>query len=226
MASVVSLGQTHENRSLTALRLSLGGRQAGAAPVSRWRWPWSRRGGQQQAQEDGRKLGLVIAAEAHAREWISTASSLYFAETVLSLADEYSRASSASVSHEGSLRALQNWRSGSSKGRAVRHSRKRKGGKKKKHGGKGKKGRKQHAAPLSPQGAHDLLAHFDVTVVPLSNPDGYAHTWKPVAEGGSRMWRKNRQAVEGQEDEDCIGIDVNRNWVSAGKRGQGSCRWS
>lgn len=46
----------------------------------------------------------------------------------------------------------------------------------------------------------------------MPNPDGYVYTWEE-----DRMWFKNRQDVSGDEDdgedEVCLGLDMNRNWV-------------
>jgi len=49
-----------------------------------------------------------------------------------------------------------------------------------------------------------LLEEFDVYVLPLLNPDGYAYTWS-----SDRMWRKNRRPNSGSK---CVGVDLNRNW--------------
>ena len=104
---------------------------------------------------------------------------------------------------------------GKGKGKATKHhgkggphakGRKRKGNRKHRDSGR-------HSSPMSPSQAYELLEKFSITLVPLSNPDGYAYTWQ---DGGNRMWRKNRQpAEEGENAGDCVGIDVNRNWVSA-----------
>ncbi|MDA0802466.1 MAG: M14 family zinc carboxypeptidase [Planctomycetota bacterium] len=49
----------------------------------------------------------------------------------------------------------------------------------------------------------DVLATFDVYVVPVVNADGYVHTWGP-----ERLWRKNRR----NNGDGTFGIDLNRNW--------------
>jgi len=49
-------------------------------------------------------------------------------------------------------------------------------------------------------------------IIPMSNPDGYAHTW-----ASDRMWRKNRRVNGGNE----FGVDLNRNW-SIGFGGAGA----
>jgi len=51
--------------------------------------------------------------------------------------------------------------------------------------------------------AQSVLSRVRLTVVPLLNPDGYAHTMN-----GDRMWRKNRRKMGGS----CVGVDTNRNW--------------
>lgn len=49
----------------------------------------------------------------------------------------------------------------------------------------------------------EMLAEYDINMVPLLNPDGYAYTKK------SRMWRKSRSKTS---DERCRGVDINRNF--------------
>ncbi|NOG52940.1 MAG: hypothetical protein HND57_01190 [Planctomycetes bacterium] len=52
----------------------------------------------------------------------------------------------------------------------------------------------------------DLTAIVDtyaITVVPISNPDGYSYTWTNY-----RLWRKNRR----NNGDGSFGIDLNRNW--------------
>jgi len=48
-----------------------------------------------------------------------------------------------------------------------------------------------------------LLQHAELIVIPIANPDGYAHTWI-----SSRLWRKNRSKPIGG----CYGVDLNRNY--------------
>lgn len=50
------------------------------------------------------------------------------------------------------------------------------------------------------------------TVIPVTNPDGYEHSWGP-----ERLWRKNRRP----NPDGSIGVDLNRNW-GWGWGGQGS----
>ncbi len=52
-----------------------------------------------------------------------------------------------------------------------------------------------------------LLDRVEVIVIPIVNPDGYAHTYEA---GGDRYWRKNRRDNGGS----CAGVDLNRNWGS------------
>ena len=58
-----------------------------------------------------------------------------------------------------------------------------------------------------------LLDRVEVVIVPITNPDGYAHTY---AAGGYRFWRKNRRDNSGS----CEGVDLNRNWSSDWNGGQ------
>jgi hypothetical protein len=48
-----------------------------------------------------------------------------------------------------------------------------------------------------------LLANFEFYFVPISNPDGYMHTWS-----FNRLWRKNRR----DNGDGTFGVDLNRNW--------------
>ncbi|KAH7308013.1 hypothetical protein B0I35DRAFT_442657 [Stachybotrys elegans] len=50
----------------------------------------------------------------------------------------------------------------------------------------------------------NVLDNYDFYIMPIVNPDGFVFTHTD-----DRLWRKNRQAREGQS---CIGTDVNRNW--------------
>jgi len=49
-----------------------------------------------------------------------------------------------------------------------------------------------------------LLRNFDIYIMPVMNPDGYEHS-RDV----ERLWRKNRSKNENSE---CVGTDLNRNW--------------
>jgi len=50
-----------------------------------------------------------------------------------------------------------------------------------------------------------LLNDFEIILVPVLNPDGYAWTWS-----NDRMWRKNRRPAP--VGSSCMGVDNNRNW--------------
>jgi carboxypeptidase A4 len=49
-----------------------------------------------------------------------------------------------------------------------------------------------------------LVDAFEFYIVPVSNPDGYTHTWTP----NNRLWRKNRRP----NADGTFGVDLNRNW--------------
>lgn len=50
-----------------------------------------------------------------------------------------------------------------------------------------------------------LLHLYDVHIMPIANPDGYAYAWDAF-----RLWRKNRRPCDGG-----VGVDLNRNWPPA-----------
>ncbi|XP_047136299.1 carboxypeptidase B isoform X1 [Hydra vulgaris] len=56
-----------------------------------------------------------------------------------------------------------------------------------------------------------LLKNYDVTIIPILNPDGYIYSKR------YRMWRKSRSKTT---DQNCNGVDINRNfgyrWGSGG----------
>ncbi|XP_040269365.1 carboxypeptidase A2-like [Bufo bufo] len=58
-----------------------------------------------------------------------------------------------------------------------------------------------------------LLNNYDVFLLPVTNPDGYAFTHTT-----NRMWRKTRSIRSGSR---CVGVDPNRNW-NAGFGGPGA----
>jgi hypothetical protein len=63
-----------------------------------------------------------------------------------------------------------------------------------------------------------LLDEYEVAIIPIVNPDGYAYTWT-----NDRFWRKNRRPNAGGT----FGVDNNRNWGFAwgsdnGSSGSGS----
>lgn len=51
--------------------------------------------------------------------------------------------------------------------------------------------------------AKAILDEYELVIIPISNPDGYNHTWT-----NNRLWRKNRR-VTGTNTR---GVDLNRNW--------------
>jgi len=57
----------------------------------------------------------------------------------------------------------------------------------------------------------EIFRHFDVFVLPMMNPDGYEYSRTK-----NRLWRKNRSPTSHSEfwngDENCMGIDLNRNF--------------
>jgi murein tripeptide amidase MpaA len=55
------------------------------------------------------------------------------------------------------------------------------------------------------QRVNAIMTQYEIIVVPLVNPDGYAFT---SATGGNRLWRKNRRLNTGGS----YGVDLNRNW--------------
>jgi hypothetical protein len=59
----------------------------------------------------------------------------------------------------------------------------------------------------------DLLTRYELSVVPVVNPDGYEYTWTNY-----RLWRKNRRDVVGSSQ---FGVDLNRNYAK-GWGGPGS----
>ncbi|MDQ2986568.1 MAG: hypothetical protein M3R13_07585 [Armatimonadota bacterium] len=65
---------------------------------------------------------------------------------------------------------------------------------------------------LTSSAGWELITRYELSVVPVLNPDGYAHTWSTF-----RMWRKNRRDNGGG----VYGVDLNRNY-SKGWGGQGS----
>lgn len=51
------------------------------------------------------------------------------------------------------------------------------------------------------------LAMLDFLFIPVLNPDGYEYSWN-----SDRLWRKNRQHVEGGDDAGCTGIDIDHSF--------------
>ncbi|PWN50999.1 hypothetical protein IE53DRAFT_386668 [Violaceomyces palustris] len=159
-ASKVEIGQTHEGRAIIALKVGSGqSHSVGGETTHENVSAEAKRKGRRLERSgspgnDGSKIGFVISAEQHAREWISTSTALFFADKLLQvgLSDTPSD------------------------------------------------------APWTKEEALQILDTFDLTIIPLSNPDGYAYTWE-----NNRMWRKNRQPNE-KFPGFCDGVDINRNW--------------
>jgi len=57
----------------------------------------------------------------------------------------------------------------------------------------------------------EILRHFDIFILPLTNPDGYEYS-----RNENRLWRKNRSPTDHTDfwngDQLCYGIDLNRNF--------------
>lgn len=51
------------------------------------------------------------------------------------------------------------------------------------------------------------LAKLDFLFIPVLNPDGYEYSWTT-----DRLWRKNRQPVDGGNDSNCMGIDIDHSY--------------
>ncbi|KAL3859593.1 hypothetical protein ACJMK2_009807 [Sinanodonta woodiana] len=52
-----------------------------------------------------------------------------------------------------------------------------------------------------------ILNHFDFYIIPVLNPDGYE-----FSRTNDRLWRKNRRINKDNGAENCIGVDLNRNF--------------
>jgi hypothetical protein len=61
----------------------------------------------------------------------------------------------------------------------------------------------------------EIVQLLKFIIIPVSNPDGYVHTWTD----GGRQWRKSRSPNEGSE---CLGTDLNRNWDGGDWGGPGA----
>lgn len=57
--------------------------------------------------------------------------------------------------------------------------------------------------------------NLEIWIIPVANPDGFAHTWNPT---GYRYWRKNRR----NNGDGTFGVDLNRNWGYEWGRDDGS----
>lgn len=56
---------------------------------------------------------------------------------------------------------------------------------------------------------HDskTLAQLDFLFIPVLNPDGYVYSWET-----DRLWRKNRQPIEGGDEGSCRGVDIDHSF--------------
>lgn len=168
-AQVIEIGQTHEGRSILALKLG----SDLPIPSPRPDPPTNTTAVPTLRPE---KLGIVMTGGQHAREWISTSASLYFASDLL-------HSALGNPSKSSAFSEL----------------------KKKKKGKKGKKSRRTKA--WSKKQANSILSTFTITIIPVSNPDGYEYSWTH-----NRMWRKNRQPNNFPGGLFCKGVDLNRNY--------------
>lgn len=76
-----------------------------------------------------------------------------------------------------------------------------------------------HALSVDPSEEHPdhagftlghLLDLYEFHIIPNPNPDGYEYT-----RTSDRLWYKNRQVVSHDGVIDCMGIDMDSNWVGA-----------
>ena len=63
----------------------------------------------------------------------------------------------------------------------------------------------QDSNSVQPRG--DLLDAFDFFILPVANPDGYVYSWTH-----DRLWRKNRAGDKSFANDNCTGVDPNRNF--------------
>lgn len=201
-ARVVEIGITHEGRPILALEISNGLE----VPEPPQQPPPT----EPQPQPDppsnvsstkAQKLGIVITGGQHAREWISTSASLFFASDLLRAAlgapvtppnSTYTPLDDES-DYEDDFGTLKR---------------------------KGKKNRKPRKIPptWTKSSARAILSTFTLTVIPVSNPDGYVYSWDH-----NRMWRKNRQPNSFPGGVFCKGVDLNRNYGFQFNAGGSAC---
>uniref|UniRef100_V5EDM5 Inactive metallocarboxypeptidase ECM14 n=2 Tax=Kalmanozyma brasiliensis (strain GHG001) TaxID=1365824 RepID=V5EDM5_KALBG len=192
-AKVIEIGKTHEGRPILALQISNGlDAPAPPSPPSDPE-PEPQPDPPSNISSTDQKLGIVITGGQHAREWISTSSSLFFASDLLRAALGAPSSPNTTFSPDN-LSAL-----------------------KKK---KGKKGRKPRRIPptWTRSSARTILSTFTITVIPVTNPDGYVYSWDH-----NRMWRKNRQPNKFPGGIFCKGVDLNRNYGYEFASGGSAC---
>ncbi|KAJ1025586.1 hypothetical protein NDA18_003929 [Ustilago nuda] len=191
-AQVVEIGKTYEGRAILGLKLSNNLTSEAQPSSNAEQQPPSNRDPLADAPHNATclttagKLGIVITAAQHAREWISTSTSLFFASDLLSAALGPPDPPFNTTHHLQDLITMKE--------------------KKNRKGKKGKKGEK-HVQTWTKSSARAILSTFSITIIPISNPDGYVYSWTK-----NRMWRKNRQPNHFPSDLFCKGIDLNRNY--------------
>lgn len=195
---VTEIGKTHEGRSILALKIGDG---LDSEPPSPPEEPQPEPQPQPQPQPEPQpqpqphphpqpdppinmtwteeKLGVMITGGQHAREWISTSTSLFFAADLLHAALGNRTQPNATFSAE--------WD-------AFRR--------------KSRKGRNKTRQTWTRSSALSVLRTFTISVIPVTNPDGYVYSWTH-----NRMWRKNRQPNKFPSGLFCKGVDLNRNWA-------------
>ncbi|SNX84809.1 related to ECM14 - involved in cell wall biogenesis and architecture [Melanopsichium pennsylvanicum] len=151
------------------------------------------------ANASGAKLGIVITGGSHAREWISTSTSLFFASDLLQAALGKPHASPATdAAFVSTSSELNNQEEGEGEDLTAFKRRGKKNRKKKK---------KSNRKTWTKSSALTTLKTFEITVIPIVNPDGYVYSWHK-----NRMWRKNRQPNRFPGGLFCKGVDLNRNF--------------
>lgn len=192
-AQVIEIGKTHEGRPILALKISNDLPTDPEPPTQPEPEP------QPEPQPDPPanittsssttttgKLGIVITGGSHAREWISTSTSLFFASDLLG----------AALGNPHPPPQQPNTTTSSNIFESL------------KKGRKGRKGRKKKSPRTwTKSQARSMLSTFTITIIPVANPDGYVYSWDK-----NRMWRKNRQPNKFPSGLFCKGVDLNRNY--------------
>lgn len=215
-AKVIQIGSTHEGRPILALKISNGlptDPQPSPEPPTE---PPSEPEPEPQpdppfnisasAATASGKLGIVITGGSHAREWISTSTSLFFASDLLQAAFGNPHPPPPSPPSSAPSRVASSPDDDSSTSSSPFSLLKK--GKKNRKGRKKKPTRPRNT--WSKSSARAVLSTFEITVIPVSNPDGYVYSWEK-----NRMWRKNRQPNRFPGGLFCKGVDLNRNWAYA-----------